>query len=215
MKQKLTVLLAGLVISGATSFGAIIDLANLGGSFPTYTDNSGIPGLVISYVTGDAVGTSENRGYSGDTGGMSLPPSGFPDGHLSVGPGDQVTLDFTNVNLGGNDVFVAFIDLDNNPFAGNEGATVTHNGGSTFEPGANGQILNANANQAANIFNVGPIVPDGNNLIVIDADSALEQGSAGNGFFAIQVSTEVVIPEPSSAMLGLLGLGFFFTRRRR
>lgn len=222
MKQKLTLLLAGLALSSASSFGATIDMANLGGSFPTYTDPSGIPNLVISYTVGDPVGTTEDRGWSNDGtrgGGMSLPMtpmSPLEDGHLSLGPGDTVTFDFTNVNLpANNEIYVAFFDLDNNAFGGNEGATVTHDGGSIYEPGAPSQILNDEAHFEANIFNVGPLVPDGNNLITVVADDALTQGSAGNGFFAVQVSTEVIIPEPSSALLGLLGFGFFFARRRR
>lgn len=216
MKLRLTLILAGLALSGFTGTAATLDLSSLGGSFPTYTANGGIPGLQITYTVGDSVGTTENRGYSGDTGGMSLPPQNFPDGHLAVGPGDRVVLDFTNVNgQGSGGVFIGFIDLDNNAFAGDEGATVTSQAGITNVPGAPGQILNSEAHLASNIFNVGPLTPDANNQIVIQASTSAEQQNAGNGFFAITVGTDVIIPEPSSAMLGLLGLTFLVGRRRR
>jgi hypothetical protein len=146
---------------------------------------------------------------------MSLPSANFPDGHLAVGPGDKVVLDFSNV-AGNHMITVGFIDLDNNALGGNEGATITSLAGSQRVEGSPVQILNSQAHLAANITNVGNLSPDANGKITIQADTSVEQGAAGNGFFAIQVSTAgPVIPEPSTALLGLLGLSFVAFRRRR
>ena len=216
MKHRLTLILAGLALSGATGSAATLDLSSLGGSFPTYNAGAGIPGLQITYTVGDPVQTTENRGYSGDTGGMSLPEANFPDGHLAVGPGDTVTLDFTNVPGNGSEgVFIGFIDLDNNAFGGNESATVASMSGVTAVEGDPGQIPNSEAHLAENIINVGPLVPDGENKIVITAASSAEQMSGGNGVFAFLPSTEVVIPEPSAVMLGFVSLALLAGRRRR
>ena len=144
---------------------------------------------------------------------MSLPAATFPDGHLAVGPGDTVTLDFSSAPSSA--VFIAFFDLDSNPVGGDEGATVISNSGSQVVAGFPSQIFNSQAHQAANIINVGPVVPDGSGLVTIQADSAAVQGGNGNGYFAFTVSNTPVIPEPSSAMLGLLGLGVLIVRRRR
>ncbi len=210
MKYSFTLILAGLALSSLSSFGAVIDLANLGGSFPSYVDNNGIPGLKIDYVVGDSVGTTENRGWSADTGGMSLVGA-----HLAVGPGDTVTFDFSAV-AGSPTVTVAFIDLDNNAIGGDEGLTLTDAGGSQRVEGSPNQIDNSRAFQASNIINVQNLTPDGSGKIVVKADGAIDQGALGNGFFAVQVSTDgVVIPEPSAAFLGLAGLGLLALRRRR
>ncbi len=212
MKHKISLTLAALGLSAMTSFAATLDIANLGGSFPTYVDNSGIVGLTITYSNVNDPGTSEGSGHSREAGrGMSLPVASFPNGHLAVGPGDTVTLDFTNVSE--SSVFIGFIDLDNNTIGGNEGVTVTSASGSQFIDGAPGQIQNTQAYLPANIFNV-QVSPAADNTVVIQASTAGEQGGAGNGYFAFSVGT-TPIPEPSTSFLGLLGLTFLAARRRR
>jgi MYXO-CTERM domain-containing protein len=221
MKHHLTLLLAAAGLAVGTSSAATLDLSSLGGTLAMgYTDTAGIVGLEISYVIGQDPGTSENSGFSGETGGMSLPDSGFPDGHLAVGPGDVVTLDFTNTSVAG-PVYIGFYDLDKNNLGGDEGVTVVSNEGSTFEPGAT-TAINNNFEAASYVFNVGPVTPDVDGRITLTAATALEQTdglliSSGNGYFAFNVSDSgPVIPEPSSALLGLLGLaGLAFRRRRR
>lgn len=213
MKHKLTLIVAALGLTGFSSFAATLDMANLGGSFPTYTDSTGIVGLTITYSIGQDPGTSENSGYSGSTGGMSLPVASFPDGHLAVGPGDTVTLDFSSAPS--SSVFVAFYDLDANAIGGDEGVTVTSGSGSNFVAGFSSQIPNASAGQGVNIINVGSLTPDANGQIILQASTSAEQGGIGNGYFSFNVSSAPVIPEPSSAMLGLLGLGMLIVRRRR
>ena len=214
MTNKLTPMLSALVLTGATCTAATLDVAQLGGIFPTYTDSSGFPGLTITFEIGQDPGTSENSGYSRDTGGMSLPRSNFPGGHIAVGPGDKVTFDFTNVEGRGGEVYVGFFDLDNSAAGGNESATVTSGDGEEFVPGAPGVIFNSSAHRFANITNVGKVSADEDGKIVIQAATAAEQGAAGTGYFAISVSTEP-IPEPSTAILGLVGLAMFLARRRR
>ena len=221
MKHQLTLILAALGVAVTSSGAATLDLASLGGTIASgYTDNSGIVGLQITYAIGQDPGTTENSGLSSDTGGMSLSGTLFPDGHLAVGPGDTVTLDFSGTT-GLGSVFIGFFDLDNNNFGGDEGVTVVHGGGNTFEGGASGSIPNPAAASSENIFNVGPIMPDADGKIVLQATSATDQAigniniGSGNGYFAFTVSTTTVVPEPSSALLGLLGLCGIAMRRRR
>lgn len=221
MKHQLTLILAAAGLAMGTSSAATLDFSNLGGTLATgYTDPSGIAGLTISYTLGQDPGTTENSGFSGDTGGMSLTAAGFPDGHLAVGPGDVVTLDFSGTSSVG-PVYIGFFDLDNNTLGGNEGVTVVSAEGSAFEAGSSTDINNSVAHQSQNVFNVGPVTPDANGLITLTAASAVDQASgslfitSGNGYFAFDVGTSPIIPEPSSALLGLLGLlGLAFRRRR-
>ncbi len=219
MKHQLTLILAAAGLAMGTSSAATLDLTSLGGTLAMgYTAAAGIAGLEISYVLGQDPVTSENSGFSEDTGGMSLPESGFPDGHLAVGPGDVVTLDFSDTIDAGS-VYIGLFDLDDNPLGGNEGVTIVSSEGSVFEPGFNGGINNSFAN-TNNVFNVGPLTPDENGLITVTAASNIEQAdgsltiTSGNGYFAFTVS-DSPIPEPSSALLGLLGLAGLAFRRRR
>ncbi|MDC0502943.1 PEP-CTERM sorting domain-containing protein [Verrucomicrobiales bacterium] len=220
MKHQLTLILAAAGLAMGNSSAATLDLSSLGGTLALgYTDTAGIVGLNISYTIGQDPGTSESSGFSEDTGGMSLPVTGFPDGHLAVGPGDVVTLDFSATS-GVGEVFIGLFDLDNNTFGGDEGVTVTSAEGSVFEPGFGADIDNARAIDT-NVFNVGPITPDANGKITLTASTALEQAdgslsiSSGNGYFAFTVDSNPVVPEPSSALLGLLGLASLAMRRRR
>ncbi len=221
MKLSLPLIFSALALSVASTQAAVLDIASLDGTFPSYTDNVGIPGLTITYTTGDPTPmTTETRGYSPETGGMNGLLANFPDGHLAVGPSDTVVLDFSGVALAGAGVFIALYDLDNNVGlnqSGDEDVTITHGGGSTFVEGNAAGILNSQAHLPENTIDVGPLNPDGAGQITLQANSLVDQDGTG-GYFAFTVSTGApapVIPEPSSALLGLLGLAFFAGRRRR
>lgn len=224
MKHQLTLILAAAGLAMGTSSAATLDLSSLGGTLAMgYTDTTGIAGLSITYAVGQDPNTSESSGFSGDVSvgspGMSLPDSRFPDGHLAVGPGDVVTLDFS-ATTGIGPVYIGFYDLDNNPLGGNEGVTIVSSEGSVFEAGFDSAINNSFA-KTENVFSVGPVTPDASGLITLTAASNLEQAdgslsiTSGNGYFAFTVSDSPVVPEPSSALLGLLGLAGLAFRRRR
>ena len=217
MKHKLPLILAAMCL-GASAQAATLDLGSLTGTFATgYTDSNGI---TISYLQGSSSSPDESSGYSGDSGrGMNgLSATGFPNGHLAVGPGDIVTLNFNSVQP--STVSITFFDLDNAGQGTDESATIRSSGAPANVAGSPGIILNSQADSVG-VITVTGLVPDANGEIKIDSASAPANSS---GYFAISASTVgdqggggggPVVPEPSSSLLALLGLSLVTFRRRR
>ena len=216
MKHKLPLILAAMCF-GASAQAATLDLAGLTGTIATgYTDSSGI---TVSYALGSSTNPSETSGFSGDTGGMSLSVGQFPDGHLAVGPGDTVTLNFGAVRP--TTVSITFFDLDRDPsnqIGTDESVTILSAGAPANVAGDNGFIPNASADTTG-VITIPDLVPNAAGEIVLQAAAAPANSS---GYFAISAETqgdgtgpEPVIPEPSSSLLALLGLSLVAFRRRR
>ena len=195
--------IAAVSLLGGSADAASLSLGGLTGTFPSYTD----PGSGIT-ITWTSHGGSVRSGSTVDGKGQpDYHSSGGPgnEPHLSMGPSDLVTLDFSAAStVVPGTVVLKIFDLDQNGTGTRERLTVTDAIGPNTHIGLASPIANSTA--LAGGFTDAVDISGGT--------VTLQMLNPSGGHAAFDVTFDQV-PEPSSVLLiGLGGLAFALRRRR-
>jgi hypothetical protein len=178
-------------------------------------DNTGVNtgwGLNVSKTAGNAnfgvAGTGANWDGPYPSSIASLPQSALRDGLFLSENGKVGLITFSNLNP------LKTYDILLYGARGNNGANATYTIGVAAVPGASGTIANVYQNSTVTIqFN--EVAPTAGGQIRIDWTSSNSGSAAGSALNFIQFGETVIIPEPGSMALLVLGTGVLLMFRCR
>lgn len=201
--MRLAFFFSTLAVLGSSMFGASaasLNIGSMGDTFPTYTDAAGIK---VTYNNGPQTigGESNGRRPSRGNPNLSINP------HLAMVAGDTVTIDFSGTAQGASNITFTFYDLDTENGAQENVVVQAQGGGSQFV----GAQVDLNDALSVGVNTGGSFLPAGGAKGII----TLVSPAGGSSFaFSFDYTVGGPIPEPSSALLGVLGMVCYFRRRR-